>query len=98
MGPFMKIADELDIYAEAILDQKMCSELCPCYDQCENDAEQQDCFGGRNIYETMDTTQLAYYGRKPANNTGEIDDLVPLVWSSNKSESFSSFTDCLDHW
>ena len=34
--PFMKIADELDPFAAAILDKKMCSELCPCYDKCHN--------------------------------------------------------------
>ena len=33
---FQNLAKELDIFTETILDQKMCSEICPCYHRESN--------------------------------------------------------------
>ncbi len=75
----------------------MCSEICPCYDRCANSFSVL-CYGGRESYESLNASELAHYGRKHASMADTEDDLIPFVWSSDKSASFSIFTDCINWW
>ena len=38
--PFMLMAKELDDYSREVVDLKMCSEDCPCYDEGAHNDEQ----------------------------------------------------------
>ena len=53
--PFMSMANELDQYSQFVVDKKMCTHVCPCY----NDPAHHT----KAAYEMINGKFLKFYGR-----------------------------------
>ena len=79
-------ATKFDYMTEALIDRVMCSEKCPCY-----------VGQNRNPFGIYSEELLNVYGRTKLEWTTEEDsELIPLVWSSDRSNSYETFQQCFE--
>ena len=77
----------------------MCTDHCKCYtseeiklDSSRNITEPID---GYSRYQNLHEDYYNKFGRSWVTNANSM---KPLVWSTNRSDSFTNFEECLESW
>lgn len=92
-------AHHFDRISQRLIDDNMCTEHCKCYsivslkmDGTRNITVRRD---GKFAYQNLKEEYLNRFNRSWISSVGGK---KPFVWSTDATDSFTSFEDCLDHW
>jgi hypothetical protein len=86
--------EKADIEIGTVINDKMCSEMCPCY---MGDT-------GENLvaYALFTEADLNKYGRTLLSEYDDdydwIEEYTPMVWGFTEDESFESLDECMIYW
>jgi len=96
MTALLIMAVRYDKMGEKLIDQHMCTDICPCYSE-ETWLETEEGQKIRRIdpeflYGSLNEQTLNVHNRTMKNKT----EYIPMVFSKNEAESFKSFADCFN--
>lgn len=104
----MYFAEQWDTKTEKVLDQTMCSDICPCYqtEAYRKEGEEEVRVDAYYQYENIDNQTYIQskrifkqeYAQDLISQGYDASDLKPLEWNEVHEESFESFGECLASW
>lgn len=95
----IKLAQYYDYKFEYIIDNNMCTDVCPCYSQnhpFSNINQNDDKKDPYKIYGGISERYLLIHNRTWSKV--QTSNIKSFVWSNDPSNSFSNFKDCLNYW